>query len=82
MSSSSHGLTEEEHETLGEKWWKLYYHNGVYMGDVIMNDDGYYVFVTDKAKNGYWTEGNFLELYTYLKAKNKDWDESVNDFFR
>lgn len=81
-NSLSHGLTEVLQESQ-EKWWKLYFYNGVYMGDVIMNDDGYYVFFPEsKERHGYWTQGDFQSLYTYLYLKNKDWDESVNEFFR
>ncbi len=85
MNSSSHGLTEERMVTAGnqEEFFKLYYHNGVYMGEVIMNDDGYYVFFPDKERaGGYWSQGDFLALYKYLEEKNKYWDDQLNEFFR
>lgn len=78
MNSLSHGLTEEKIE----EGWKVFYPNGVYMGDVIMNDDGYYVFFRNRELMGYEDEGSFLSLYIYLHEKNKPWDESVNEFFR
>lgn len=65
-----------------EGGFKLYYHNGVYMGEVLMDEDGYYKFWGNKELNGYWDEGNFLELYNYLYEKNKNWDENVKEFFR
>lgn len=77
MNSSSRALIEEKIEG----GWKLFQPNGVYMGDIIMNDDGYYVMFLEQ-RGGYLSEGNFLEIYTYLHEKNRDWDESVNEFFR
>lgn len=64
-----------------EGGYKLYYHNGMYMGDVLMDEDGYYKYWPEH-KSGYWDEGCLLDIAGYLHEKNKDWDESVNEFFR
>lgn len=78
MNSLSHGLIEEKIEG----GFKLFHKNGVYMGDVLMNDDGYYVFFPDDTRKGYWSEFDFYRLYTYLKDKNKAWNIKINEFFR
>lgn len=66
-------------EKQSEDCYKLYYDNGVYIGQAIMNDDGYFVLFPEH-RGGYWDQGILLMLYDYFHEKNKDWDESVNEF--
>lgn len=56
---------------------QLHYHNGVYMGDVEMDVDGYYKFWPNKDTMGYWDEESLYSTAEYLKNKNADWDREV-----
>lgn len=60
---------------------QLFYHNRVYMGDVLIDVDGYYKFWPDKNKDGYWDEESLYSTAEYLKSKNADWDREVNKYF-
>lgn len=59
----------------------LHYHNGVYMGDVLMDVDGYYKFWPDKNTTGYWDEESLYSTAEYLKTKNSDWDREIDKYF-
>ena len=55
---------------------RLYYHNGVYMGDVIVGDDGYYYFWPEN-RGGCWSEGHMIEIAAHLRKLNAEWDIQV-----
>lgn len=64
------------HKSLKQVEERLYYGNGVYMGDVLAGVDGYYVFWPE-LRGGYWSEGMLLEIVNHLKALNAEWDAQV-----
>jgi hypothetical protein len=70
--------------TLSEKdeggTYKLYWDNGVYMGDAVVNVDGFYVFFPEH-KNGYWDEGVFRSLLDTFTALNAEWNKQINEYF-
>lgn len=61
--------------------YDLYYHHGVHMGEVIMNDDGFYNFWPNENK-GYWDEHVLFLIANLLKEKNKRWNEEINEYFK
>lgn len=61
--------------------FELYYSNGVPMGEVLMDVDGYYKY-WPITTGGYWDEGSLTYVLEYLKEKNKEWDERINEFFQ
>lgn len=61
---------------------KLYYHNGVYMGDILADVDGFYKFWPDRERyGGYWDEGVLLEIASFLKEKNASWIKEMDTYF-
>lgn len=60
--------------------FRIYYHNNVYMGEVLVDEDGYYKFWPEH-RDGYWDEGNLLEIANYLHEKNLEWDNQVKEYF-
>lgn len=60
---------------------KLYYHNGVYMGDVLQDCDGFFKFWPDRTKSGYWDEGMLLEIASHLANENADWNREIEEYF-
>lgn len=59
---------------------KAYYDNGVYIGDVLAWDDGFYVWFPDDKK-GYLNEGFLLNMYELLHKLNEPMDKELEDFF-
>lgn len=55
---------------------KVYYNNGVYLGDFVLNDDGYWVYFPERH-NGYWDEYLLFLLYTKLQEMNEPWDQQL-----
>ncbi len=58
---------------------KLYYENGVYLGDVIADVDGYYKFWPDCKGGGYWDEHILRLICLHLEGMNKEWDEQIKN---
>ena len=52
--------------------------NGKYIGDIIMLEDGYYVFCPDQCY-GAWTGMHLQELSSTLYEMNKEWDDKVKE---
>jgi major membrane immunogen (membrane-anchored lipoprotein) len=61
---------------------QVYYTNGVFMGNLEVGDDGYYVWWDDKNNSGYVPSWILRELADKLDELNKEWDEGVKEFFR
>lgn len=59
---------------------KIYIDNGVYIGEFVLNDDGYWVYFPEH-KGGYWDEYFLRLVLDKLSAMNKPWDEEVNKYF-
>ena len=59
----------------------LYWNNSKYIGDAVMDEDGYFKFFPN-YKGGYYDENFLTEVLNFLKAKNKEWDDGVHEFFR
>lgn len=58
---------------------KVFYRNGVLLGDIEVGEDGYYVY-WPILKAGYWTAEPMREIADYLDEMNKDWDKQVQDW--
>jgi hypothetical protein len=59
---------------------KLYYGNGVYMGEVLRDVDGFYKW-WPLHKEGYLDEGVLLEVAHLLKGLNQSWENEINEYF-
>jgi len=60
---------------------KLYFAmNDVFMGDVLMKEDGYYDFWPE-LRGGYWDSYSLRAIADMLDELNKDWHDSVQEFF-
>ena len=45
--------------------------------DIILNDDGYYVYWPEGYQGGYLNEDDILEIYNKMHEMNKEWDAIV-----
>lgn len=61
--------------------YDLYYHNGVHMGEVMIDEDGFYKFWPNDTK-GYWDEHMLFLVGNLLKEKNKAWNEELERWFK
>jgi hypothetical protein len=57
----------------------LVYRNGIRVGEIYIEVDGYYVFEPDPLRNGFWTAEILHEITDILDHKNEDWDTKVKE---
>ena len=60
---------------------RLFFHSGVYLGDLVLDEDGYWKFFPDKIQGGYWDEFLLKTLGEYLTSMNSEYDKQVKDYF-
>lgn len=65
--------------SLSQKGMKLYFENGVYLGEVIADVDGYYKFWPETRGGGYWDEYLLRSVADHLKELNAAWDEQIQN---
>jgi len=62
----------------GERYYKVHYINGVYLGDFIRDVDGYYKFFSEMG-GGYWA-GYVLRAIADIEDEiNKEWDDIIQN---
>lgn len=66
---------------LGEYPDNLRYYNGVVVGTIYKEVDGYYVFVPVEGKGGFWEAAHLREIADILDDINRAWDTEVRDYF-
>lgn len=54
--------------------------NGVLMGDIMVDNDGFYYFWPD-LRQGAWSASFLLELSYKIDVLNKPWEEELNRYF-
>jgi len=59
---------------------KTYFENGVYVGDILTDVDGYKKWWPNPT-DGYLDELFLFAMGDYLKNLNADWDREVNKYF-
>ena len=59
---------------------KVFWENGVYIGDILRGDDGYYEFWPD-LKGGSWSEYLLSVLWARLKEMNAPYDKQLEEYF-
>ena len=59
---------------------KLYYENGVYLGEILAKEDGFYDFWPE-LRGGYWEAHVLRAIADLLDEKNKPWQESIDKYF-
>ena len=55
---------------------KLYFENGVFLGEVLCDVDGFYKW-WPVQRNGYLDEGFLLALGNFLQELNKKWSDQI-----
>lgn len=61
-------------------WIDVHFSNGVYLGELSIADDGFYVFWPD-TKGGYWDQMVLSEIVAKLEELNKPWQEEIDRYF-
>lgn len=59
---------------------KVYADNGVHVGDVTTEVDGYYVFYPI-LRGGYWDAWMLRDIAEYIDSLNESVDSSVKEFY-
>lgn len=72
------GVRLEENPTKAS--YKAYWENGVYMGDILMDVDGYYKWWPER-NGGYLDEWILYSMFHTLKELNREWDKHIHDNF-
>lgn len=60
---------------------KLFFHSGVYLGDLVLDIDGYWKFFPDNSQGGCWDEFLLKTLVVYLVEMNDEYDKQVKEYF-
>lgn len=60
---------------------QVHHENGVYLGEFVMDVDGYYYFYPD-LKGGHWSAAVMREICDLLDARNAEWDREIRSFMR
>ena len=58
---------------LTEGHYKIYYYNGVIMGDLLKDVDGYFYYWPIKGRYGSIAEHHLLAIASELHELNKEW---------
>ena len=61
--------------------YHAYHDNGVKLGEILMAEDGYYVFFSDDSKRGFWEAYILRQIADRLDEINKPWDDQVKQYF-
>lgn len=65
----------------GYDYYKVFYKNGVYLGDIISKEDGFYDFWPDYSKRGCWSAYVLRELADKLDEMNAPWEKDIEEYF-
>jgi hypothetical protein len=68
--------TSERRTPNGEKYFEVYI-NQVLVGEMVMNNDGYYVFFYNNDRGGYWESAPLRMVADKLDEMNTEWDMQV-----
>jgi hypothetical protein len=55
--------------------------NGVKIGEICVEADGYYVFWSNPELSGFWDSAPMRVISDKLDELNKDWDQQVHEYF-
>lgn len=58
--------------------YDAYWDNGVLIGELITDVDGYYKFWPE-SREGYYDEWFLYEMFRTLKTLNKAWDDQIQN---
>lgn len=67
-----------ERTTTNEKSYHLYF-NTVYLGDVFMDESGYYNFWPSNDNPGFWSSYNLKLIAEQLDELNKEWNQHLKE---
>ena len=62
----------------GIEEYEVKHENGVFVGDFVLDVDGYYKY-WPADRSGYYIEGDLFLLFTMLKRLNSKWDNIVKN---
>lgn len=63
-----------------EGGYRVEYENGVYLGDILAKEDGFYDFWPD-LKGGYWPAYLLHVIADKLDELNKPWEDNIAVYF-
>ena len=62
---------------INQSKYRIEFKPNKYLGDFIMEIDGYFVWYPDFSNFGFYSDYVLLELGNKLKELNKDWDNKI-----
>jgi len=57
----------------------VFYENGVRIGELYVEIDGYWAFDPDRSNGGFWTEEVLSEIDATLRVMNEAWDHELQE---
>lgn len=65
-----------------EGGYKCNYENGVYIGDLLMKEDGFYDWwPSESSRGGYWPSYILRSFADKIDELNKPYEESIKEYF-
>jgi hypothetical protein len=58
--------------------YKVYYYNNVYLGDILVCEDGYYYYWPEQ-RSGFWHAEGMKAIAEVLDNLNREWDKKVRN---
>lgn len=58
----------------------VFYSNGIFMGELYMEVDGFYVY-EPVLRGGFWEAYVLREIADKLDELNKPWQQNIDDYF-
>lgn len=59
--------------------YRVYFENGVFMGDVVQSEDGFYNFWPESSTGGYWASHVLRAIADKLDELNKPWQDQIDN---
>lgn len=61
--------------------YKAFWENGVFIGDILKDVDGYFKFWPRTDLYGHYDELFLVSMFKTLEKLNAKWDKEIDDFF-
>jgi hypothetical protein len=59
----------------------VFAYNGVDIGQLIVGDDGFWVYWPDSKRQGFWASHMMRALADAMDELNKPWEDEINKYF-
>lgn len=81
MADWQNFLTINDYLTSGGMVKRVYWNNGVLLGECVKDVDGYWKFGFRADRSGLWDDGPLMLIADMLIELNMEWDQQIKEYF-